>query len=143
MSPKQLAYVQRRAAGLGQERAAIEAGYSRASAKVSASRMERDPRIAKAIEEARKAARGGSEMRRYEDPESYLRAVVAGEETPDPVRVGAARALLPFLEPRKRAPKKSASPRHMQDQAARATQDDLLEQWAERARRVRARLKRT
>lgn len=139
MTPKQRAYVEHRAAGLGQERAALEAGYAKASAKVSASRMERDPEIRRAID----AARGGAgELRRYQGAEDYLLAVVRGKETPDPVRVGAARALLPYLTPRKRAPKKSATPREMQAQDATATEAALLEQWAERAQRVRARLRR-
>jgi hypothetical protein len=135
--------VQHRAAGLGQERAALEAGYARASAKVSASRMERDPSIARAIREAREAARDAAPaLREYQGAEDYLIAVVRGKETPDPVRVGAARALLPYLEPRRRATKKSASPRQMQHNAALATESALLEAWAEKARKVRERLRR-
>jgi hypothetical protein len=143
MTPKQRLYVERRAAGMGQERAALEAGYAKGSAKVSASRMERDPAIRKAIDDAREAARGGpGEPRQYEDPESYLSAVVAGAEPPDPVRVGAARALLPFFAPRRRATKKSAAPRDLQGMEAATAEGNRRDAWDEKAARVRARFRR-
>jgi hypothetical protein len=106
--------------------------------------MERDQSIAREIREAREAARGGPTVpRQYDGAQDYLLAVIRGEEVPDPIRVGAARALLPFLEPRRRATKKSASPRQMQHQDALATENALLDQWAEKAARVRRRLQRT
>jgi hypothetical protein len=45
---------------------------------------------------------------KYEDAVAYLAAVVEGTEEPDAVRVNAARSLLPYQAPRKRAPVASA-----------------------------------
>lgn len=40
----------------------------------------------------------------FDGPEDFLLAVVRGEVPADPVRVGAARALLPFVKRRQRVP---------------------------------------
>jgi hypothetical protein len=141
LTAKQKRYVRHRAAGLGQGRAAIESGYSPKGAKVTASRMERDPKIAGAIREARQAGRaepGGP--REYLHPEDYLAAVVSGAEPPDPVRVGAARALLPYCEERVRPTKSAASPKALRARGARAVEQDLLDRWAVRERKVRGRM---
>lgn len=107
MTPKQLEYARHRAAGLGQTRAAVAAGYAKGSAKVIASRMEKLPEIRTAIDGARRAAKGSSPDApepEFTGAEDYLLSVVQGKAPPDPVRVGAARALLPFEKRRQRAP---------------------------------------
>jgi len=144
MTPKQAEYIRHRAAGLGQAQAAIKAGYAKSSAKVIASRMAKIPAIREAIDAARQAAKGSqSEDAPLEflGPEDYLLAVIQGKAPPDPVRCGAARALLPYLAPRKRAPTKSATPKQMQASAAHAEDHDARAAWAAKAAAVRARLK--
>jgi hypothetical protein len=132
LTEKQREYVRHRAAGLPQTAAARAAGYTVKGAKVIASRLERDPKIRAAIEMSRRrhtrmpaAART---PREYSNPESYLRAVVAGETRADPIRVAAAKALLPFLEPRRRAPKRSVTPKEMDAANALAVEQDLLDE---------------
>lgn len=142
MTPKQREYVRHRAAGLGQARAAIAAGYAASSAKVIASRMEQQPAIRAAIDEARTDPAADAGTPEYESAEDYLSAVVRGTAVPDPVRVGAARALLPFERARQRAPMKSATPKQMNASNALAEEEALLDAWAEKAAAVRARLKR-
>ena len=146
LTAMQVAYVKNRATGMAAGEAARAAGYMAASAKVSASRMERNPRIRDAIAAARAEAAGSkadSEPPVFQDAESYLRAVVTGTVAPDPVRVGAARALLPFEKARQRAPIKSATPKQLARQDERNEEQALLDAWAERAAAVRARLKQT
>lgn len=146
MTPKQIEYARHRAAGIGQAQAAIKAGYAKSSAKVIASRMEKLPAIREAIKAARAEAKGEPAIDadpEFVDAESYLLAVVQGLAPPDPVRVGAARALLPYLNARTRAPVKSATPKQMQAHATNAEDKDMLDAWAAKAAKVRARLKRT
>lgn len=143
MTPKQAEYAKHRAAGQGQAQAAIAAGYAGSSAKVIASRMEKLPAIRDAITEARQAAKNSAPpdaSPEFADAESYLLAVVQGTAPPDPVRVGAARALLPYLNPRRRAPVKSATPAQMNASSALAGEGELLDAWAVKAAAVRARL---
>lgn len=144
MTPRQSEYAKHRAAGLGQERAALAAGYAESSAAVVASRMEKNPEIRAAIAEARQTSKGvpsDAPEPEFADAESYLLAVVKGQVPPDPVRVGAARALLPYIKGRQRAPVKSASPKQMQASAGLAEDQDLLDAWAQKAAAVRARLR--
>jgi hypothetical protein len=107
MTQKQLEYIKNRASGMGQEQAALKAGYAASSAKVSASRMERMPAIARAINKARKVQMPDSPdaLIVFDNPEEYLLAVVQGKVTPDPARVSAARALLPYSAAKQRTPK--------------------------------------
>lgn len=137
MSPKQQAYVRHRSAGLGQERAALAAGYAQSSAKVIASRMERNPEIRAAIDAARPPAGAAPE---YADAEAYLLAVVMGTAAPDPVRVGAARAILPYQRARQRVPLKAATASQMRKTNERNTEQSLLDDWATKAAAVRERL---
>jgi Terminase small subunit len=140
MTPKQKAYVQHRARGLGRERAAIEAGYAPRSASSTASDLEKDPRIAGAIREARQAAGATRTRREYADPASYLAAVVAGREEADAIRCAAAKALLPYTSPLRRAPKGRAVKPHDQAhiQELRAEQG-RLDEWNRKADKIRAR----
>ena len=143
MTPKQTQYIRHRAAGLGQERAAIEAGYAKSSAKVIASRMQKLPAIRAAIAEARKAKQASTAAApEFADAERYLRAVVQGLTPPDPVRVGAARALLPFERARQRAPLKGPTLRALDRRDAQASEQELLDAWAKKAATVRDRLAR-
>jgi len=103
--------------------------------------MERDPAINDAINAARKsrqeAAGGTAESF---DPEGYLLAVVRGTEPADAVRVGAARALLPFLKARERAPVKGATPQQTQRTTQRDGEGQLLSEWETRAAGIRKKL---
>ena len=141
MTPRQRAYVEHRAAGLGQRQAAVAAGFALKSAKVSASRAERNPKIKRAIEDARKSRhKGAGGVTEYPDAESYLLAIVRGLETPDPVRVGAARALLPYMRARERVPVKSATPKEMQRTTERDAETRLLDEWAAKAKTIREKM---
>jgi hypothetical protein len=107
LTPRQTAYIKHRAAGLGQAQAAIKAGYAKSSAKISACRMEKLPAIRAAIDAARKAAKGDhadDAPLEFEGAEDYLLAVVKGLVPPDPVRIAAAKALMPFTKRRQRVP---------------------------------------
>lgn len=97
---KQREYVTHRAAGMAPTAAARAAGYAPASAKVTACRLEARDDVQTAIAESKRAA----PARTYGDAEAYLLAVVSGAETPDPVRVSAARALIRFQAAPKRRP---------------------------------------
>ena len=133
MTPKQSEYARHRAAGLGQAQSAIKAGYAKPSAKVIASRMERMPEIQAAIAAARQSATpSSSEPIEFDSPEVYLLAVVQGRAAPDPVRVGAAKALLPFVAPKRRAPPASRTPRQMASSAELAAATDLNERFKNR-----------
>lgn len=81
--------------------------------------------------------------RKYEDALDFLAAVVAGTEPPDPVRVAAAKALLPFQAPRKRAPVASAPPRQLQHAAKIGAEEAAREAWRKKSAEVRARLGRS
>ena len=147
MTPKQIEYVRNRASGLGQERAAIEAGYAKSSAKVIASRMEKLPAIRAAIKKARKeetvADTGEYPMEKFTSAQAYLQAVVEGRTPPDPVRVGAARALLPYTQPRERAPLQSATPRRLAARAEAAGESAAKAEWKEKSAAIRAKLARS
>lgn len=151
MTPRQLEYIRHRAAGLPPTSAARAAGYAEASAKVSACRMEANPEIAAAIEAARQdrqeerpaAGEDASEAPAYIDAESYLMGVVQGLTPPDPVRVSAARALIQYQKARQRAPVKSPPPKQLAEHDKQAEERALLDQWAEKAAEVRARLGRS
>lgn len=126
LTPKQLEYARHRASGLGQARAAVEAGYAVGSAKVSASKLEHRPDIQEAIAAAREAgkAAGASHGEDY-DAEGYLAAVVAGKAVPDPQRIAAAKALLPYLRAKTRAPVKSRPPKELAASAELTNATDL------------------
>ena len=142
MTPRQVSYIQHRAAGRGQASAAIAAGYAKSSAKVIASRMEKLPAIRDAINEALNEAQTVlGAPQEFHGAEDYLLAVVQGTVPPDPVRVGAARALLPYLKARQRAPLKGETPKQLDAHNKLAGEQELLDQWAAKAAQVRARLR--
>jgi hypothetical protein len=136
MTPKQAEYIKYRAQGLGQAQSALKACYATSSAKVTASKLERLPAIRAAITEAK----AGQPAVEFDSAQDYLSAVVRGATPPDPVRVGAARALLPFERARQRAPMKGKTPTQLDRSDKQAGDQALLDQWAEKAKAVRARL---
>jgi hypothetical protein len=77
---------------------------------------------------------------KYEDAVAYLAAVVEGTEEPDAVRVNAARSLLPYQAPRKRAPVASAPPRQLQQAAQLDAESAAREAWKAKSAEIRARL---
>ena len=144
LTEKQREYARHRAAGLPPTAAARAAGYRGKGVKVTASRLDRNPKIRAAIEEARQAARGARTKAggrpRY-DPEGYLRAVIAGSTPADPIRVSAAKALLPFLEPRRRLRKGNAiSPREQEHLEEIAAEREAEEAWEETVERIKSRM---
>lgn len=138
MTPKQIDYVKHRAAGLGQARAAVAAGYAPGSAKVIACRMERLPAVREAITAARAAAQETAPE--FADAESYLEAVVKGTVSPDPLRIQAARTLIAYQRGRQRAPVPSPTPAQLNKRAAADNDQNFLDAWALKAAAVRARL---
>jgi len=74
-------------------------------------------------------------------PQDYLLAVTVGRAVPDPVRVAAARALLPFIRARECTPLKGIAPKDLRRKAALEIENELLAEWAETAAKVPARLK--
>ncbi len=138
MTPKQTAYVQHRAAGLRQARAAIAAGYAVGSAKVAASRLERLPAIRTAITAARAAVQKPAAAPEFADAETYLEAIVKGTVPPDPLRISAARTLIQYQRGKQRAPLKSATPGQLNQRAAINSEQDFLDAWARKAAAVRA-----
>lgn len=135
---KQTAYVQHRAAGLRQERAAIAAGYAPGSAKVIASKMERMPAISEAIAAARAAAQETAPE--FLDAETYLEGVVKGTTPPDPLRISAARTLIQYQRKKERAPMTGQTPTQLNNRAAADSERDFLNAWAKKAATVRAKL---
>lgn len=74
----------------------------------------------------------------YASAEAFLEAVVAGVEPADPVRVQAAKALLAYQAPRKRAPAKSPRPAELQHRAAQAEESAVVSDFQVRAAEIRA-----
>ncbi|MRT27630.1 terminase small subunit [Herbaspirillum sp. CAH-3] len=88
--------------------AAIEAGYSAATASAAGSRLVKDPAVAEYLKKCREASKppGGevasspfdiSRALQYSDPRSFLLATMNDPLTEDKLRVDAAKALLPFM----------------------------------------------
>jgi len=57
----------------------------------------------------------------YLDAESYLAAVVEGREIPDPARIAAAKAILPYQKRRQRVPLAAARPPKAQERSDELT----------------------
>jgi len=141
LTTRQTAYVQARTSGLGQTQAALKAGYAASSAKVIASRMEKLPAIHAAIKAGRKANLPEPDAApAYDSPESFLLAVVLGTAPADPVRVGAARALLPFLKAKQRSPIPAKSPLKQKTADTAADEREARAAWAKKTAEIRARL---
>jgi hypothetical protein len=89
---------------------------------------------------ARARASGGE--RQYANAEAFLEAVVAGVEPADPVRVQAAKALLAYQAPKKRAPVKSPSRADLARRGELAAETAVVEDFERKATAIRARHKR-
>ena len=139
MTPKTSAYIANRAAGMAGEQAAVAAGYSPASAGITAARLERSTEIREAIAAAR--VKPDPESEHFETAQEYLAAVVAGRVVADPVRVSAARALLPFERAKQRAPIKSEKPADLHRQSEKDAERAQLDAWERRTADIRARAK--
>ena len=74
---------------------------------------------------------------RYGDALAYLEAVVRGDEPADGLRIAAAKAVLPFQEPKKRAPVASPPPRALAAAAERSADRSDREAFHARAAEVR------
>ncbi|PIV89413.1 MAG: hypothetical protein COW48_00645 [Hydrogenophilales bacterium CG17_big_fil_post_rev_8_21_14_2_50_63_12] len=144
MTPRQLDYIQHRAAGMQPTKAAIAAGYAEASAAVTASRMEHRQDVREAIEAARGAAAPATAAppAEFQDAEGYLQAVVLGTTPADPVRVSAARTLIQYQTARQRAPVASPPPRQLAQSEEIADESAARKAWAMKSAQVRARLSR-
>ncbi|MDA1372369.1 MAG: hypothetical protein O2971_16605 [Proteobacteria bacterium] len=77
----------------------------------------------------------------YPSAEAYLDSVVAGIEPPDPARIAAAKAILPYQRGKERAPVKSASPRQLELKVNSKNDGDERAAWLAKSAEVRARLK--
>lgn len=102
-------------------RAAVAAGYSHKHAAVTACRLLKDARILDAIEIARGA--GGKlpepeALPLTDDPLVFLKAAMNSREASLRVRLDAAKALMPFLHPRKGETGKKEEQRAAAQQAA-------------------------
>lgn len=75
----------------------------------------------------------------FDDPLAYLIAVATGAEPGDGLRVAAAKAALPYTQPRKRAPVASPPPTKLRASAERAGDNAKSDDFARRAAEVRRR----
>jgi hypothetical protein len=133
MNAKQTLYVESRRSGMHQAGAARAAGISRGYA----SRLEARPAVVAAIGREPRPASPAVQQEFYETAESYLRAVVSGREVPDPARIAAARAVLPFEARRQRQPLKAVRTTGEQDGYDKsAAQKTLADDWSEKVRRI-------
>lgn len=83
----------------------------------------------------------GGTVKHYDDALTYLEAVVRGDETADPLRIAAARIVLPYQSPKTRAPVESPPPSTLRVKERRAKASSAAEDWEKRAAAVKARFK--
>lgn len=94
--------------GKSNKDAAIEAGYSAATASAAGSRLVKDPAVAEYLKKCREATKApGGEVAsspfdigralQYSDPRSFLLATMNDPLTEGKLRVDAAKALMPFM----------------------------------------------
>ncbi|MBN3789708.1 hypothetical protein [Burkholderia sp. Ac-20353] len=80
-------------------------------------------------------------MTRYDNALTYLEAVVRGDEPADPLRIAAARIVLPYQAPKTRAPVESPPPSRLRANEKRARESSEADDWEKRAEAVKARFK--
>lgn len=73
----------------------------------------------------------------FDCPLAYLLAVAEGRETPDALRIAAAKSCLPYVAPKARAPVESPPPRKLRQQGARGTEAAAQKAWREKAATIR------
>ncbi|QIQ73225.1 terminase small subunit [Pseudomonas coronafaciens] len=141
LTPKQRAFVDAVRGGASNKDAAIAAGYAAASASAAGSRLAKHPNVMAALgtmrvnkkvkgpvpaptsdgasDEPQEAGFDLAKAMRHSDPKDFLLAVMNDFETEPKLRVDAAKALMPFVHPRKgESGKKEAA----KDKAAGAAQ---------------------
>lgn len=144
LTPKQRAFVVAVAGGASNKDAAIAAGYAASSASVAGSRLAKHPEVMAALAQAginkivkapakKAAAPSGGEPSpdepveagfdlaqalRHSDPKDFLLAVMNDFGSDAKLRVDAAKALMPFLHPRKGESGKKDSAKEAAEKAA-------------------------
>lgn len=144
LTPKQRAFVVAVKGGASNKDAAIAAGYAASSASVAGSRLAKHPEVMAAVAQAginkivkapakKAAAPGGGESSpdepveagfdlaqalRHSDPKDFLLAVMNDFGSDAKLRVDAAKALMPFLHPRKGESGKKDSAKEAAEKAA-------------------------
>lgn len=73
----------------------------------------------------------------FETAEDYLLAVVQGRVIPDAVRVQAAKTLINYETPKKRAPVSSLPPEKLREKTAKDVEKSRLSDFEEKAKRIR------
>ena len=74
----------------------------------------------------------------YSSAAEYLDAVARGLEPPDPARIAAAKALLPYEKPKTRVPLAAeGTPRSMQRAADTETENNRVIDWEKRSAEIR------
>ncbi|MBS7440273.1 terminase small subunit [Pseudomonas syringae] len=123
LTPKQRAFVDAVRGGASNKDAAIAAGYAAASASAAGSRLAKHPNVMAALgtvsvnkkvkgsapaptsdgvpDEPQEAGFDLAKAMRHSDPKDFLLAVMNDFETEPKLRVDAAKALMPFVHPRK------------------------------------------
>jgi phage terminase small subunit len=97
--------------GKSNKDAAIEAGYSAATASAAGSRLVKDPSVAEYLKKCQaetkevppKPATSPFDINRalqYSDPQAFLLATMNDSRTEDKLRIDAAKALMPFMHQR-------------------------------------------
>ena len=75
----------------------------------------------------------------FPDAESYLLAVVRGQVVADPLRVQAAKAILPYQQKKKRSPLMAQSPKQQEAVAEKAASADINEKFKIRLAEIKGR----
>ncbi|AVX22814.1 Uncharacterized protein ALO42_02787 [Pseudomonas syringae pv. atrofaciens] len=123
LTPKQRAFVDAVRGGASNKNAAIAAGYAAASASAAGSRLAKHPSVMAALgtvsvnkkvkgstpaptsdeatDQPQEAGFDLAKAMRHSDPKDFLLAVMNDFETEPKLRVDAAKALMPFVHPRK------------------------------------------
>jgi hypothetical protein len=79
---------------------------------------------------------------KFENALDYLTAVTQGAVEPDALRISAAKAVLPYEEPKKRLKVKSDRPEVIRAKETRAIEEDNLLIFEEKASKIREKYKR-
>jgi phage terminase small subunit len=145
LTPKQRAFVVAVKGGASNKDAAIAAGYAASSASVAGSRLAKHPNVMAALAQAginkivkappKKSAAAGepdsstdepveagfdlAQALRHSDPKDFLLAVMNDLGSEAKLRVDAAKALMPFLHPRKGESGKKDSAKDAAEKAAK------------------------
>lgn len=75
---------------------------------------------------------------RYESALAYLQAVALGREAPDGLRIAAAKAVLPYEAPKRRATVESPPPRSLRKKEQAQAESSETAAWNEKQRAIRA-----